>query len=607
MKVGPAFFESITGEKKRSFGKSSRFSAFDLAYLYPVFFLLLFLAIIIIRLFYIQVLRGPYYKNLSDENRTRTEVIAAPRGIIFDRLNRPLVANSPSFKIVEGNPPKGEAGKIKLLQRDEALRLISEGKKVESGAVREYKYKAAFAHVLGYVGQISENEIILPEFNDYSPNDFVGKSGLEKEYEKILHGTNGKRLFEVDAKGAKIRELGSQVPVAGLNITTTLDLDMELSVYEAMKGVDRGAVIVSDPKTGGILAIYSSPTFDPNVFTHASPPAGGSSGQAHQSVYNTGGGYPDAESILLDTDKQPMLDRAIGGAYPPGSTFKLISAIAALEKGGIKPDTKIEDTGILKIGNFSFGNWYFLQYGRKEGPLDVVGAIKRSNDIFFYKAAEQTGVDYISSWANKFGHGSKLGIDLPDEASGTVPTVEWKEKEIGEQWYLGDTYNYGIGQGYLLATPLQVNMMTAVIANGGTLYRPHLLQDKKIEIKKQGFIRKENVELVRKGMLESCDTGGVAWPLFQFKVKNPKLKVDDSDFLKDASAGAQMVRIKLACKTGTAEIGGKETKPHSWITVFAPYHKPEIVVTVLVENGGEGSSIAGPIAKKILTDYFEGK
>lgn len=596
VKVGPAFFDSISDEKIYKVRSSSKFTSSDLLTLLPVFCLVLFFAIILVRLFYIQILHASYYKNLSEQNRTRTEIIAAPRGIIFDRFGRPLVSNSPAFNITEN-------GKVRFIARDEALQLISQGKSVANDVERNYIYKSAFTHVLGYTGQISADEITKPSYDGYSSLDFVGKAGLESQYEDLLHGTNGKRLYEVDAKGEKIRELGTEAAIPGQDLKTTLDRDIGLSVASHMKDVKSGAVVVSDPRDGSIRALYSAPSFDPNVFTHADN-------------YRADGDYQNVESILNDSTSQPLLDRSISGTFPPGSTFKLIAATAALEKGSITLDTQIEDTGVLKVGSFSFGNWYFLQYGRTEGNLNIVGAIKRSNDIFFYKTAEQTGVDYISSWARTFGLGSRLGLDLQGEAKGTVPTVEWKEKIIGEQWYLGDTYNYGIGQGYLLTTPLQVNMFTTVFANGGTLFRPHLIQEN-AKILKKDFIKSANIDLVRQGMIEACDTGGVAWPLFQFKVKNSRLPIDNRDYFQDASSGAQMssglggpparwARIKVACKTGTAEVGG-DKNPDAWITVFAPFYKPEIAVTVLVENGGEGSSIAGPIAKQILTDYFEKK
>ncbi len=590
VKVGHAFSDFVTHEKVTRRHGGNNFSTYSFSKFLPFLLLVLLAGVLAGRLLYIEVFQGYYYKNLSNENRTRTNIIPAGRGVILDKNGRALVANSPAFKIIEEGDGKKH---VKIIDKDEALELIARGKEVKNDVLRDYIYKSAFAHVLGYVGPVSPEEIIRPEFSTYAVSDFVGKLGLEKSYEGMLHGKNGKELFEVDSRGKTTRSLGVDPPQDGQNLKTTLDLDIGLSVAKAFQNIKKGAVVVSDPRDGGILAIYSKPTFDPNIFTHPDK-------------YDAEGDYKTSENAVMDSNNQPLLDRTISGAYPPGSTFKLITATAALEDGSIKPDTLIEDTGILKVGAFSFGNWYFLQYGRREGSLNIVGAIRRSNDIFFYKAAEETGVDNVSSWAKNFGLGQRTGIDLPGEAKGTVPTEEWKKAAIGEPWYLGDTYNYGIGQGYLLTTPLQVNMWTTVFANGGTLFKPHLVAGKK-EIVKKNFIKGEYAGLIREGMRQSCDTGGVAWPLFGFKVKNPNLIIDNNDYTEDASGGAKFTRVKLACKTGTAEIGGADTKPHAWITVFAPFAHPEIAVTVLVENGGEGSSIAGPIARDILKDYFERK
>jgi len=584
-KVGIAFADFVTQEKiSRRSGESYRLS--EIITIVPLFLLAVLFALLILRLFYLQVLRSYYYKDLADSNRTRTKTLTAPRGVILDRDGKPLVSNSPAFKILEN-------GKVRILTKDDALELLANGKAVENNIERQYLYGEAFAHVLGYVGQLSAEEAILPNFEKYHILDSVGKAGLEKEYESILHGQNGKELHEVDSMAKNLRPLGKQDPVAGKNLLTTLDLEVGLAVEAAMKNVKKGAVVVSDPRDGGILAIFSKPTFDTNIFTHPKE-------------YVASGEYSTREQLLMDSENQPLLDRAISGTYPPGSTFKLITAAAALEKGEFTGDTQIEDTGVLRVGTFSFGNWYFLQHGRKDGLVDVVDAIKRSNDIYFYKAAESAGVDNISALARIFGLGEYSGIDLPGEAKGTVPSPEWKMEVLSEPWYLGDTYNYGIGQGYLLTTPLQVNTFTVFFANEGKLYKPHLLQGKEKLLKKD-FIKKEYIELVRQGMKESCEVGGVAWPFFDFKVKNSHLRIDDLDYFKAASAGAEMVQVKVGCKTGTAETGGEETSPHAWITVFAPFYKPEIVVTVLVENGGEGSSVAGPIARDILKVYFENK
>jgi penicillin-binding protein 2 len=320
----------------------------------------------------------------------------------------------------------------------------------------------------------------------------------------------------------------------------------------------------------------------------------------------TSSSYANLDELITDSKNQPFLNRAISGVYPPGSTFKLVVAAAGLSNKIIDENWQVEDTGILKVGEFSFSNWYYTEYGGRDGQVNIVKGIKRSNDIFFYKLAEKIGVDKISQTAVKFGLNRRLGIDLQGEASGTVPTREWKLKEIGEQWYLGDTYHYGIGQGFLLTTPLQVNGWTSVIANDGLLYTPHILKNQKPIVIGQNLLDDNSMKLIRQGMIEACSPGGVAWPLFQFRVHNSKLKIDGKDILGVdlASGSADTRQITIACKTGTAEHGTADTKPHAWITLFAPAYNPQIVVTVLSESSGEGSIVAAPIAKKILEEWF---
>jgi len=235
----------------------------------------------------------------------------------------------------------------------------------------------------------------------------------------------------------------------------------------------------------------------------------------------------------------------------------------------------------------------------------VVKGIKRSNDIFFYKLAAKVGVDKVSETAKQFGLGAKLGIDLQGEQAGVVPTEEWKQKVVGEPWYLGDTYHYGIGQGFLLTTPLQVNSWTQAIANDGNLYRPHLLQNQSPEIISQNLLDAHSSDLIKEGMVEACSPGGVAWPLFNYQVKNAKLPIDGKNILgvNPASGSADMRKVVLACKTGTAEVSNN-LEPHAWVTLFAPAYNPQIVITVLSENSGEGSNVAAPIAKKILDTWF---
>ncbi|MBI2049576.1 hypothetical protein HYT32_01595 [Candidatus Roizmanbacteria bacterium] len=591
MKIGAAFPSYIRTEKiKRRSGGFFNKNYSIRTYLLPLL-LIIITALIIIRLFFLQIFQGSYYRNLSDLNRTKTIAIHAPRGIIFDRNQKPLVFNVPGYREVLKD-------KIKLIESSEAIKMISEGKNnLEIDSLRSYPYKDIAAHVLGYIGEVSKEELGQKGFSSYKGGELIGKIGMEKEYESMLKGIDGKELIEVDSLGKTIRGLGRTDPIPGKNISLSLDLELQRAVFESVSDIKKGAVIVSTPM-GEILALVSKPSFDSNLFTM---------GDGYQTSGST---HKNASEILEDQEGEPLLNRAIGGVYPPGSTFKLVVAAAGLENGNIDKDFKVEDTGILTVGDFSFSNWYFSQYGRKDGAVNVVKAIKRSNDIFFYKLAEKIGVEKISESARNFGLGKTLGIDMIGEQEGLVPTPLWKEKVIGDKWFLGDTYHYGIGQGYLLTTPLQVNAWTQVIANGGTLYQPRLLKNQKSKIKNQKFLSDNASNLIRQGMVESCQPGGVAWPLFDFKVKNEKLKIDGKNILEapQATTSADFNdyrQISIACKTGTAQHGGEETLPHAWITLFAPAYDPQIVVTVLSEESGEGSNIAAPIAKKILEEWFE--
>ena len=585
VKTGIAFGDYVFegDSKKRSWSYENNKNS-NRGYFLPLVFVILFVALFA-RLFFLQIIEGHYYRYLSDNNRTKSVVIHAPRGIIFDRNGVPLVYNLPGFR-EEVN------GKTVFLSQDEALSLIAQGNKnLEIDSLREYPYKDDFAHVLGYIGQISKEELSDPVFANYSSGDIIGKAGIEQEYETRLKGTDGKQLFEVDAKGSLTRKLGQDDPIPGENITLTLDAKLQEVAFDAMKDAKKGAAIVSTPN-GEILALVSKPSFDPNLFTM---------GRGYK--VSSGSSYLNLSDVLSDSQNQPLLNRTIAGVYPPGSTFKLVVASAALRNKIIDENYQVLDTGILRVGDFSFSNWFYTDYGGTDGEVNVVKGITRSNDIFFYKLAEKTGVDTISQTGVKFGLGARLGIDLQGEQGGVLPTKEWKLKNVGEQWYLGDTYHYGIGQGFLLVTPLQVNAWTQAIANGGKLYQPHLLKDQEPIVKSQDLLDEKSVNLIREGMVGSCNPGGEAWPLYGFKVKNAKLKVDGKNILSVASASADMRQITIACKTGTAEAPNNQD-PHAWITLFVPAYNPQIVVTILSENSGMGSNVAAPIAKQILDSWF---
>ena len=585
-KIGYAFSEHVFLTKKTFHKERNEDNGnHDILKRLPILILGIVFIVFVLRLLTLQVVRGEYYERLSNENRVRTTLIPAPRGIILDRNGQALVRNTPAFGFVRDKD-------FEWLNQEEALKLMEDkSNQILSISQRDYLYKDMFAHVLGYIGQLTLEEALQSQFNGYGLSDFTGRMGIEESYERLLHGENGRQLIEVDVHGNYIRTLGEDFSIAGKNITTTLDLEIQKSVYDAMSEVEVGAAVVSDPRSGAILALFSKPTFDPNLFTKSTS-------------YEPDGGYQSVDEVLNEKT-QPLLNRTISGSYSPGSTFKIVTATAGLEENAINPSTLIEDTGVRTIGGISFGTWNFLQYGKLEKPLNIVGAIRRSNDIFFYVLSERVGVKKISEWAGKFGFGKILNIDIPGEIAGVVPGPSWKERIIGEDWYLGDTYNMSIGQGFVQATPLQTNFMTNVIANGGTLYKPHLVPDNK-KVIREDFIDPENINLIRQGMYEACQTGGTGYPFFDFKVKNEKLKVDGLDYVESASASAGTVNISVGCKTGTSETfdGGK---PHAWFTVFAPFNNPEISVTIIVEHGGEGSAVAAPIAKEILTDYFEKK
>lgn len=583
---GAAFPDQIVREEKTA---RRSFQEFDRKSLHRSYIMVLALLVcalaIIIKLSALQISQGKYYRNLSDNNRIKTVIIHAPRGTIFDRNGKPLTYNVPGYREIA-------SGKTHLLSQEEAVPLLAKGKKnLEIDSLRQYPYKEVSAHLLGYIGQISSRQLRDTRYPDYLLGDLIGQMGIEAQYEQDLRGINGRQLLEVDNLGKTERLLGEEDPIPGKNIRLTVDIDIQKAAFEAMEKVKKGAVIVAEPK-GEVLALVSKPSFDPNLFTLGLRYKVGSES-----------GYTKLEDVLSDTQGQPLLNRAVSGEYPPGSTFKIVVASAGLKDKIIDENYTVEDTGVIRIGEFSFANWYFTGYGKTEGDVNVVKAIKRSNDIFFYKLAEKIGADRISSAANLFGVGSPLGLDLAGEALGLVPTPQWKEKVIGEGWFLGDTYHLGIGQGYLLSTPLQVNSWAQIIANGGILYRPHLLKDADEFKLRSNFLDKKTVDLVRRGVVESCAPGGVAWPLFELRIKNQELRIDGRNYLKVASGSADLRQVAVACKTGTAEhASGKE--PHAWITLFAPAFDPEIVVTVLAEDSGEGSNVAAPIAKKILEAYF---
>ncbi len=517
----------------------------------------IFFIILVLRLFQLTIVKGSHYHVLADENRIREIVIEPKRGTIIDRKGVILAQNFDANVSDTGD------------------RLSSR---------RTYVDPEIFAHLIGYrqiadADNLNNDTCITKLKNGFK----VGKKGVEKLFECSLRGTYGKKLVEVDATGKSMKTLTVIPPIDGATLQLAVDAELQKKAYDLIK--DKKAIIIAlRPKTGEILVLASSPTFNPQAFEDNDSKA--------------------ISKYFIDKNK-PLFNRATEGTYPPGSTFKIVLAAGALQEKRISPTTEIEDTGVVEAGPLKFGNWYFLQYGKKDGMVDVVKAIQRSNDIFFYKTGQLLSPEKIKKWAEIFGYGKKSQLGI-DQSEGMVPSPFWKEDRLHEQWYLGDTYNFSIGQGYLVVTPLQVAMMTSAIANDGTLCQPRLLKvnansslagsDEEAYTKpacQKLPISDENLALIQKGMTEACTTGGTGWPLFDFKVKQ---------------AGKD-VPVQLACKTGTAESHGPTDPSHAWITVYAPSDPqtsiPEIAVTVLVEEGGQGSDVAGPLARDVLKTYFE--
>jgi len=499
------------------------------------------------------IIRYKYYYGLSRENRILENVIPAGRGLIVDRKDR-VVAKSfyQYFKIMDGNKVYDNQGDFAGFR--------FEGRDLAYDLKRQYPYGESMSFLTGYVGKVNEKEVNVEKCGGKLGNESVmGRGGIEEYMDCELRGIDGRRLVEIDAKGKYIRELGRQEPELGKKITLSIDAYWQDKIYKMLNG-KKAVVIMSNPKNGEIISMVSSPGFDPNAFSFQ---------QDNIAVKN----------YLEDTKNLPLLNRAVAARYYPGSVFKITLATGGLESGVIGANTLIEDTGVIKVGEYSYSNWLWTKKGEVDGMVDIVKAIRKSNDIFFYRLGEKMGLDRIVLWAGKFGYGKKTGVELPGEIGGILPDEEWKIKNRGEKWYLGNTYHLSIGQGDLSVTPLQVNQMTNVIASGGLKCKMTLIKDKKTECENLG-IKRETLKLVVEGMKEACKNGGTAWPLFNFKTE-------------------------IACKTGTAEVGDGTKDTHAWLTAFAPVDDPQISITVLVERGGEGSDVAAPIVGDILKEWFD--
>jgi penicillin-binding protein 2 len=576
-------------------------------------FIILFTLILFIRLWYLQAVKGEYYHDQAESNRIRPVKIRPPRGIIYDRSGRPIVENVLTFDIslvpedaqdldatinklstiVKLRPESiraalDDAASVRtkyepLKIREEApwdeVAVVEARQEDLAGAIiepehrRHYPYAGLASHQLGYIGKVSPSQ---RKQEQADIGLLTGQGGLEKVYDRYLRGIAGRRMIQVNAAGRKVKDLGIEEPRPGTDIYLTIDLDVQKAAEEAL-GDRPGAVVAMDPNSGEILALASHPNYDPNLFPR---------------------GISPKDWVRLTNDPtHPLYNRAIQSVYPPGSTFKIIVALAGLESGVIKLNEKITCRGYIKSGKHSFRCWKKGGHG----AISFHQAVVESCDVYFYTMGERIGWDRIAQYAKNLGYGSLTGIPLPDEKQGLIPTTEWKKERMKEPWYPGDTYINSIGQGFVLVSPIQACQMISAVANGGYFYRPTLL--KQTRNRETGAVkvfspeRKSRIVLdagaleeVRKGL-----TGVVSEP-------------------GGTGHAAQNPFATVAGKTGTAQViaqkvpGRKlseKTQDHAWFIAYAPVDDPKIAVAVLVEHGGHGGSAAAPVARRVIEEYMK--
>lgn len=588
--------------------------------------LLTIFSLLIVRLIDVELIKGKEYFVLAEENRYFIKKNPAERAIFLDRYDQPLVENEKQyFHYLQSEQLYSDKT---FITREEALPLLaSDSASIGHEFTRIYPHKESLSSVLGYLSPVTEKDL---QKNPSLPlSARVGSLGLEQFFDRNLQTQASLMKFETNALGQKQRLIEETPAIYGQNIKTSLDLYLSEVAYKAMSG-KKGAVIIMDASNGELLVLISSPSFDANVF------------EEHfiNSLYkrSTQDSLAKIKNYLND-ENQVFFNRSVNGSYPPGSVFKLITALAALEEGAINENTVVDDQGTLKVGDYEYANWYFTQYGRVEGVVDVKKALARSNDIFFYKAAEWLGPTKLAEYARLFGFGNQTGLQSNQEASGLVPDPKWKETEKGENWYLGNTYHFGIGQGDLLVTPLQIASMTQAIANHGTLCRSSLLPMTQQSCRDLS-VDEKNLEIVLSGMLGACSQGGTAYPLFPY---NSALATILDGNLSDSE---KINRGMIACKTGTAEFGAADERgyrqTHAWTTAIVGIDQEKIlasldqgssaeeslpnrakwlalvkehgfpeklVITVLVESSSdkiysEGSQDAAPVIAQILEWMF---
>ncbi len=582
--------------------------------------LIFFFAILITRLWYLQIQLGDDYKKLAENNRVRYLEIAAPRGNILDRKGREIVTNRPSFNVVwvrEDNrlddalikkmarildvdvselldrvrKMAGEPGHIPIrLAEDidwdkvayvENNRMELPGIKIEVVPLRVYHYGNMASHVIGYLGEINKKELEKSAPGVYRGGDMIGKMGLERLRQKDLRGEKGRHYMEVNALGFEQRNLKGVDPLPGNDLQLTLDVDMQRAAEEIMMAEEQsGAVVAIEVNTGRLLMLASSPVLELDKFI---------GGISHKNW-----------NAMLDNPRHPLINKIVQGQYPPASTYKIVTAVAGLAEGVVTPDSIIYCPGYYRFGNRTYRCWKRSGHG----AVDLKRALSESCDVYFYQVGQRLGVNRLAGYAKRLGLGSKTGVEMEHEKPGLIPTAEWKLKRYGKAWQEGETLSVAIGQGFDLVTPLQLALMTATVANGGTLYKPTLIEsvrdpDGRILQQFEPVVLERftgqgrNLKLVRDALVEAVNgkhgTGRRA------RLKNITVA--------GKTGTAQVVRLKQYRHLKEEDIPYK-WRDHAWFTCFAPAENPEIAVTVLVEHGLHGGSAAAPIARAVLEKYF---
>jgi penicillin-binding protein 2 len=598
---------------------TQRMEDFQGRHKYFIVFLGVAFFLIFIHLWYLQVIKGSELRRLSENNRIRIRENPADRGVLFDRKSRVLAQNRPSFEVslipedLKINPDvlnkvgemldmdQDEIGiKLKSLKRRPPFKPIKiksdidwnelallefnrvhlPGLVVDVRPRRNYNYGELASHLIGYLGEVDENELRQTKGASYSMGTLIGKYGVEYRWETDLRGVDGGRQIEVDALGREIKPLQSVDPFPGNNLILTIDLDLQRVAEEAFQDKS-GALTAMDPKNGRILAMVSKPSFDPNLFARNI--------------------LPEEWKSLMEDPHHPLQNKGIQGQYPPGSVFKIVTAVAGLESGIITPNTQFTCTGVYPYGNRNFR--CYKEGGH--GTLSLHRALVESCDIYFYQAGLKIGVDLIAHYADELGLGRATGIALPHERSGTVPSSSWKKKHSGAPWYSGETLSLSVGQGYVNATPLQLVALMSAVANEGHFYLPQVVE--RVE-DIYGKVLKEYRPVERRRANISQDTLHIIQEALTGVVNEPH-GTGGVCALKD---------FKVAGKTGTAQVvtmpqnfrkGDTNRLPlkfrdHAWFAAYAPVENPRIAIAVLVENGGFGAAAAAPIAKKVFEKFF---